>query len=548
MSDLKISSSLHVKSVSVKYKEKTAIGDVSFEAKEGEIIGFIGADGAGKSSLMHAIAGVVGFYGEITFGEQIYRSPKEAEKIKIHSGFMPQGIGLVLYDTLTVDEHLRFFADLRGLKQDAEFLEYKKQLLHMAGLLEFVERQAQNLSGGMMQKLSLICALLHRPKLLILDEPTTGVDPLSRLELWQILQDTAKQEGTIILVSTAYMQEASKMDRILLFHNAKVIASGSSAELIDSIRPYTYENTLTCKQERTLSFNDTTYSLEPLQSAFKQPTLEGLFFINALKEQKQIEEIFIEPRQNREVIPQVVLECKGVSKHFGKFTANEKIDLQLKRAQIVGLLGANGAGKTTFIKMLLGLYAIDAGELTLLEHSIKSGNDRQKLKSKIGYVSQHFALYKDMSVKENLLYFASMHGIEKKQALKSIEMYAKELGFFEYLQSFSSELPLGVNQRFSIAAALLHEPLILFLDEPTSGVDTLARAQFWQILQKLKEVWGISILITTHYMSEAQFCDRVVLLKNGRKVADDTLVNLYEQFPQAKDFEEIFLEFYKEQR
>lgn len=537
---------LHVKGVSVRYKEKTAISDVSFEAFGGEIIGFIGADGAGKSSLMQAIAGVTSFEGKISYLEHTYRSPKESEVIKAKSGFMPQGIGLVLYDTLTVDEHLHFFADLRGLKQDREFQEYKKQLLHMAGLWEFADRQAQNLSGGMMQKLSLICTLLHRPKLLILDEPTTGVDPLSRMELWEILHKIAKNENTIILVSTAYMQEVSKMDKLLLFHNAKVIASGTSSELIDSIRAFTYENSFTCKQENTLRFHDTIYSLNPLECALKEPTLEGLFFVNALLERKNIAEIFIEKRENDEVISEIVMECRGVSKHFGKFVANEKIDMQLKRGEILGLLGANGAGKTTFIKMLLGLYAIDEGELTLLGKSIKSGKDRQELKSKIGYVSQHFALYKDMSVKENLLYFASMHRIEKKKALQRIELYAKELGFLEYLNSFSSELPLGVNQRFSIAAALLHEPLILFLDEPTSGVDTLARAQFWQILQKLKEVWGISILITTHYMSEAQFCDRVVLLKNGRKVADDTLENLYKRFPQAKDFEEIFLEVYRE--
>ena len=538
--------SLHVSEVSVRYKDKTAIADVRFEASSGEIIGLIGADGAGKSSLMQAIAGVMRFSGEINHLGHLYHSPKEAEAIKKFSGFMPQGIGLVLYDTLTVDEHLRFFADLRDIKKDAEFFEYKKQLLHMAGLSEFVDRQAMHLSGGMMQKLSLICTLLHRPKLLILDEPTTGVDPLSRLELWEILKNIAQNEGTIILVSTAYMQEASKMDKVLLFHNAKVIASGSSKELIDSIRPHVYE--LTCKAQNTLSFDETTYSLEPLSCKTKEPTLEGLFFINALKENKNISELFISKREKDEVIPEVVMECKGVSKHFGSFIANENIDMQLKKGEILGLLGANGAGKTTFIKMLLGLYAIDAGELTLLDKKIQSGADRQDLKSKICYVSQHFALYIDMSVKENLLYFASMHQIERKKALQRIELYAKELGFFEYLNSFARELPLGVNQRFSIAAALIHEPLILFLDEPTSGVDTLARAQFWQILQKLKEVWGISILITTHYMSEAQFCDRVVLLKNGTKVADDTLANLYRQFPDAKDFEEIFLEFYKEHR
>ena len=538
---------LHVSGVSVHYKDKVAIADVSFNAKSGEIIGFIGADGAGKSSLMLSIAGVVRFEGEISYLGHTYHSPKEAEVIKPYSGFMPQGIGLVLYDTLTVDEHLRFFADLRGIKKDAEFLTYKKQLLHMAGLSEFVDRQAMNLSGGMMQKLSLICSLLHRPKLLILDEPTTGVDPLSRLELWEMLHNIAKEEGTIILVSTAYMQEASKMDRVMLFHNSKIIASGTSAELVDSIRSFSYEKNLLCKDD-CISSNDMTYSLKPLNSPLKEPTLEGLFFLNALKEKKNIAEFVINKRENDEVIPEVVMECHGVTKRFGSFVANKDIDMQLKKGEIVGLLGANGAGKTTFIKMLLGLYSIDDGELTLLGRSIKSANDRQELKSKIGYVSQHFALYKDMSVKENLLYFASMHRIEKKTALSRITLYAKELDFFEHLESFASELPLGVNQRFSIAAALLHEPLVLFLDEPTSGIDTLARAQFWQILQKLKEVWGISILITTHYMNEAQFCDRVVLLKNAQKVADDTVSNLYKRFPKVQSFEDIFLEFYKDKQ
>ncbi len=547
MADLHALNTLHVSGVSVRYKDKTAIKDVNFEASSGEIIGFIGADGAGKSSLMQAIAGVARFEGEISYLGHLYHSPKEAEAIKKFSGFMPQGIGMVLYDTLTVDEHLRFFADLRGLKQDDEFKSYKKQLLHMAGLSEFADRQAMNLSGGMMQKLSLICALLHRPKLLILDEPTTGVDPLSRLELWEILRNIAKEEGTIILVSTAYMQEAAKMDRVMLFHNAKAIASGTSAQLIDSIRAFTYEKSLT-PSEYSLSFNDVTYSLNPLELPFVEPTLEGLFFVNALKENKKITESIINKRENDEAIPEVVMECHGVTKRFGSFVANDKIDMQLKRGEILGLLGANGAGKTTFIKMLLGLYAIDEGELTLLGQVIKSGKDRQKLKSKIGYVSQHFALYKDMSVRENLLYFAQMHGIDKKRALSRIALYAKELGFLEYMGSYANELPLGVNQRFSIAAALLHEPVVLFLDEPTSGVDTLARAQFWQILGKLKEVWGISILITTHYMSEAQFCDRVVLLKNGEKIADDTLENLYKLHPKAESFEDIFLEFYRESK
>ncbi len=540
-------STLELKDVTVLYKKHIGIKSASFAAKSGEIIGFIGADGSGKSSLMHAIAGVIRFLGEISYKGTAYHSPKEAEKIKEYIALMPQGIGLVLYDTLSVGEHLDFFADIRNIKKDAKFKEYREKLLHMAGLSRFIDREARNLSGGMMQKLSLICTLLHRPKLLILDEPTTGVDPLSRLELWEILDSIRREEGTVILVSTAYMQEAAKMDRVLLFDDGEIIANGTTAELIDSIRPYVYKEDV-CQSKSCLSFNKKSYSLENLNGAHSEPTLEGLFFVNALKTSKTLPKIERLERSQKVDLPEVVMEARDICKYFGGFIANEEIDMQLKRGEILGLLGANGAGKTTFIKMLLGLYPIDKGELTLLGKSIRSGKDRQSLKSKIGYVSQHFALYKDMTVRENLIYFANMHKIPLAVAIERIERYSQELGFARYMDELPTSLPLGVNQRFSIAAALLHEPVILFLDEPTSGVDAIARAQFWEILQKLKEEWGISILITTHYMSEAEYCDRVVLLKEGKKIADDTLEQLYSTHPNAKSFEDIFLSFYREKQ
>ncbi len=535
---------LKVKDITVRYKKKVALKKTSLSASSGEIIGFIGADGAGKSSLMHAIAGVLHFDGEIIYNDYTYHSPKEAEKIKSQIGLMPQGIGLVLYDTLTVAEHLQFFADIRVIKQDKTHYKYREKLLHMAGLSNFTNREAGKLSGGMMQKLSLICTLLHRPKLLILDEPTTGVDPLSRLELWTILDTIRKEEGSIILVSTAYMQEAAKMDRVFLFDEGEIIARGNIDKLIDSVRPYTYKET-PCKDNNYFSFDNRTYSLEALDALKAKPTLEGLFFVNALKKHKVLQSIDINKREKEENIPEVVMKAEAVSKHFGDFIANSRIDMELKKGEILGLLGANGAGKTTFIKMLLGLYAIDEGKLTLLGKTIKSGRDRQELKAKIGYVSQHFALYKDMTVRENLLYFANMHKIPMHTALKRIKQYADELGFLANMDDIPDKLPLGVNQRFSIATALLHEPVVLFLDEPTSGVDTIARAQFWQLLNKLKEKWGISILITTHYMSEAEYCDRVVLLKDGKKIADDTVSNFYATHPNANTFEDIFLEYYR---
>ena len=496
---------LKIEELSVSHKNRVVISGLNLEANKGEIIGFVGADGAGKSSALNAIAGVIKFDGKITFENATYLNPKESQKLKPVMGYMPQGIGLVLYDTLSVAEHLDFFADIRDLKKDLAFEEYKKRLLSMSGLSAFLDRQAGDLSGGMMQKLSLICTMLHRPSLLILDEPTTGVDPLSRLELWDILKQNAKEYDMVALISTAYMQEAQKMDRVLLFDEGKVISE----------------------------VND------------KSVSLENLFFENAKKNNKLLPTINISPAKNALKKNEVVMNAKKITKKFGAFIANEKVDIQLKSSEILGLLGANGAGKTTFIKMLLGLLKIDEGELYLLNKKISSADDRKELKSKIGYVSQHFALYDDMSVRENMLFFASMHKIDAKKSVELINKYSMELGFNDYLDKMPKDLPIGINQRFSLATAILHEPIILFLDEPTSGVDVIARAQFWKLLKELKEKMGMAILITTHYMSEAEFCDRVVLLKDGKKVADDSVENLYERFANAKNFEEIFLEFYK---
>ncbi len=536
---------LRVENVTVRYGDTVAIEEASLEADRGEIIGLIGADGAGKSSLLHAIAGVERFQGEILFEGHPYHSPKEAEPLKPQIGLMPQGIGLVLYRNLTVGEHLEFFADIRNLKRNDAFLSYRERLLEMAGLAPFTDRPAGKLSGGMMQKLSLICTLLHRPRLLILDEPTTGVDPLSRLELWEILDKIRREEGTVALISTAYMQEAARMDRIHLFDSGRIIARGTAEALLAGVREYSYEP-VSCSSERCIQTGHYTYALDPLDAPKKEPTLEALFFVHALQEGRRIPPIEVSPRESDEAIPSLVMEARGLTKRFGDFVADDHIDMRLQSGEILGLLGANGAGKTTFIKMLLGLYPIDEGELTLLGRPIRSAEDRRHLKSRIGYVSQHFALYKDMTVRENLLYFAQMHRLPLSRALPRIQRLAEELGFAPYMEALPSELPLGINQRFSLAAAILHEPVVLFLDEPTSGVDAIARSQFWQLLQRLKEVWGIAILITTHYMSEAEYCDRVVLLKQGRKIADDTVENLHRRFPEAKSFEEIFLRFYRE--
>ena len=526
---------LKVKNVSIFYGKKCAVKNVSFSLKKGKILGLIGADGAGKSSLLNAIAGVKSFEGEIVFENYSFKTPNEAEKIKPFISLMPQGLGLVLYDELSIKEHFDFFRSLRGLKKD---IEYETKLLKMAGLYEFQDRLAKNLSGGMRQKLSLILALLSRPKLLILDEPTTGVDPISRKELWDIVKDVIAKTNMSALVSTAYMSEAELFDELMLFDEGEIIAKGTSSELIDSIRDYTYEG-----EVGYFSFNNRTYSLKPLNLKKATPLLEGVFFVNALK--KGVKEINIEVPKKEINTFDVILEAKCLTKKFGKFIADNCVDLTLKKGEILGLLGANGAGKTTFIKMLLGLYPIDGGELILLGKKIKSYKDRITLKSKIGYVSQKFALYDDLTIKENIEYFGKMHGLSKSEIKSKTKEYSKMLGFEEYLDAFPKDVPMGINQRFSLSVALLHEPVVLFLDEPTSGVDVIARATFWKLLKKLKNNFGISILITTHYMSEAEYCDSVAVLKRGVKILDSKIDEIHKKYPN-KSFEEIFFEIYKD--
>ena len=536
---------LSINGVSISYKKKIALSPVSFSVQEGEIFGLIGADGSGKSSLIHAIAGILDFEGEIVYKEHLYRSQKEAEQIKSDLGLMPQGLGIMLYDSLSIEEHLEFFADVWGIKQDDTYEAYRERLLHMAGLVGFEKRLAGNLSGGMRQKLSLVCTLLHKPKLLLLDEPTTGVDPLSRVELWEILHDIVRDENIICLVSTAYMDEAAKMDAVMLFDEGKLVAHGKADELIDSMRAYTYEESPEPLPE-TITVSKFTYSLNPLPLEKIKPTLEALFFVDFLKQNRVLPTIKIKRKEAGHEADLPAMEAKNLTKCFGDFIANDSISMVLNRGEIVGLLGPNGAGKTTFLKMLLGLLPTDEGELYLLGNVIKSRGDRQRLKGQIGYVSQNFSLYKKLTLRENLLYFAKMHHIETAKTLTLIHEYAVTLGFEQYLDRFPAEIPLGINQRLSVAAALMHEPVVLFLDEPTSGVDTVTRAIFWEIMHKLKRYWNISILITTHYMSEASYCDRVVLLKDGKKVADDSVDALYARHSNAETFEEIFMAYCRE--
>lgn len=531
---------LELDNVSVTIQKHIALHDTSLTIKRGTITGLIGPDGSGKSSFLHAIAGVRDFSGTITYDKYSYKNPSEAERIKKDFALMPQGLGLILYDNLSVREHLDYFTQINEIEINSNFLSYRDELLDMAGLKNFLDRDAKNLSGGMRQKLSLICALLQKPRVLLLDEPTTGVDPLSRTQLWKILLYMVKEEQITAIISSAYMQEADYMDNLLLFEEGAIIQQGTQEELLRATDSYTYDPTAN-EIGNAISTENFTYSLTPLSLHHKAPKLESVFFIERLKKGKGIPLIRLEEKRTEERY-ETILGAKRVTKKFNDFTALEDVDIDLKQGEITGLIGANGAGKTTLMKILLGLLSNDGGELILFDQAIKGAAQRNRLKSKIGYVSQNFALYKNMTIRENLLYFGTLYGIEKALLNKKIAEYASLLNFEHWIDDFAVDVPMGIKQRFSLCAALLHEPMVLILDEPTSGVDVVARELFWQILHQIKVKWNIAILISTHYMNEAELCDKVVVLKEGKKIVDEKISDLYEQYPKKQSFEEIFLE------
>lgn len=534
---------LEIKDVTVKYGKFVAVDAASFVAESGEITGIIGANGGGKSSFIQAVAGILNFNGKITFEGCSYTGPEESAKVKDKIGLMPQGIGIILYNSLSVYQQVDFLARIKKVKIDKDYKKAKDDLLEVAELLQFKDRLVGNLSGGMKQKLALVCTLINKPRILLLDEPTIGIDPISRMEFWQLLINITHQEDIISIISTTYIQEAHYMDKLILVEEGKIVDCGTKERLFSSIEEFCYEPT-GLEFQNVIKTDKYTYSTNSLPLKRKAPGVESVFFVNWLKKDKTYP-VFPIKEIKHAGLPESIINVTGVTKKFGNFRALTDVSLTLRKNEILGLLGPNGAGKTTFMKVLLGLIPSDEGDMELLGTKIKGYKDRIKLKSKIGYLSQNFALYKRMSVKENLLYFGSLHGLKSKDLDKKIKDYALMLDFGKWINHLAENISFGLRQRLSLAAALLHEPYILVLDEPTNGVDVVAREFFWGILHKIKQNWDISIIISTHYMGEAEYCDRIVLLKDGIKIADDNVENLYRAVPGAQDFEEVFVGIYK---
>lgn len=545
-----------------RYKKCTAVDGVDLIVNRGEIYGLIGPDGAGKSSLMKAIAGVLTYEGGAAevFGT-VVDSERGAEAVKQRIGFLPQGLGLNLYPELSIEENIDFFARLR-LVPEAELRERKARLLAMTRLDRFSGRLMKQLSGGMKQKLGLICTLIHEPELAILDEPTTGVDPVSRRDFWAILAEWQQAKGMTALVSTAYMDEAARFHRLSFMSHGRVLASGSPGD-IQSLVPGTVvslESTpqleavarlkqryaqveafgpslhvFTSEQEASLAVARVQEVLGELPVEHVQvdePELEDIVVALLLKErQEQGEEPGRSENRSSPVgvvqLDGLAVEAKELVRDFGSFRAVDRVSFEIRQGEIFGLLGANGAGKTTVIKMLNGILPPTGGEGWVAGADMRTAGGA--IKERIGYMSQAFSLYLDLTVTENIRLFAGIYGLARRQAEQRMEWIVDMAGLTGYEDERTGRLPMGVRQRLALGCALVHSPRVLFLDEPTSGVDPIGRRRFWELLSWLAREEGVAILITTHYLSEAEHCDRLALMYAGRIVAEGTPADLKRQ-------------------
>lgn len=522
-----------------RYGQQAVLGGLDLKIRRGEVFGLLGSDGAGKTTTLQMLAGILDpSEGHATVLG--YDSVREAAQITARIGYMSQIFSL--YGRLTVDENLDFFAALHRVPEAAR-AERKARLLAFAHLDQHRDRLARFLSGGMQKKLALCCALIHAPPLLILDEPTTGVDPVSRREFWNILYQ-ALTEGSTIVVSTPYMDEAERCMRVALLHDGRLIACDAPGRLRASLPGKMYE--LAARPQRR--------ALAALRRALPQAAPyvfgerlhlrlpegggdEGEWRAALAREHVQLEtvrpiapsleDVFVALLPSAAVAPPVAdevapggigpaIEVQELSMRFGKFTAVDNVSFAVQRGEIFGLLGPNGSGKTTTIKMLCGLLAPSAGRATVA--GVELGADTRALRSRIGYMSQRFSLYEDMSVGENLDFFAGVYQVPRAQLAARRDWALQLAGLRGEEGRLTRALSGGLKQRLALACAVLHEPQVLFLDEPTAGVDPLSRRRFWELIAEIAER-GVSVLVTTHYMDEAEHCHTLGLLYNGRLIA-----------------------------
>ncbi len=474
--------------VTLAFGKTFALSGVSLDVPAGCMVGLIGPDGVGKSSLLSLVSGARAVQkGDVEVLGGNMSDARHREETCPRIAYMPQGLGKNLYPTLSVFENVDFFGRLFG--HDRQERETRiRELLDSTGLAPFADRPAAKLSGGMKQKLGLCCALIHDPDLLILDEPTTGVDPLSRRQFWDLIgQIRAGRPGMSVIVATAYMEEAAGFDWLVAMHAGKVLDTGTPAELLS----------------RTGAGN--------LDAAFIALLPEP--------ERRRHVDVVIPPRQEMQG-EDYAIEASHLSMRFGDFTAVDNVSFQIPRGEIFGFLGSNGCGKSTTMKMLTGLLAASEGEAKLFGRTVDARD--MAVRRRVGYMSQAFSLYTELTVRQNLDLHARLFKLPTNTISARIEEMAKRFDLEAVMDEFPDGLPLGIRQRLSLAVAMIHAPDVLILDEPTSGVDPIARDAFWQSLIDLSRKDNVTIFISTHFMNEAERCDRISLMHAGKVLISDT--------------------------
>ena len=480
--------------VGQRFGTTVALNDITLTIPSRCMVGLIGPDGVGKSSLLSLIAGArVIEQGNVMVLGGDMRDARHRRDVCPKIAWMPQGLGKNLYHTLSVYENVDFFARLFG--HDKHEREARiDELLHSTGLAPFRDRPAGKLSGGMKQKLGLCCALIHDPQLLILDEPTTGVDPLSRAQFWTLIDSIRERQSDMsVLVATAYMEEAERFDWLVAMNAGEMLATGSAEEL----------------RTQTAS-----------------PTLEQAFIALLPEAQRNAhQQVIIPPRDASE--EEIAIEARGLTMRFGDFVAVDHVNFRIARGEIFGFLGSNGCGKSTTMKMLTGLLPASEGEAWLFGQPVDPKDIATR--RRVGYMSQAFSLYSELSVRQNLELHAKLFHIPDEEIPGRVAEMSQRFMLTEVEDALPAALPLGIRQRLSLAVAVIHRPEMLILDEPTSGVDPVARDMFWQLMVDLARRDKVTIFISTHFMNEAERCDRISLMHAGKVLASDTPQALVEQ-------------------
>lgn len=526
-----------VSALSKRFGDVTALSEVSAELPAGVILGLVGPDGAGKTTLIRILAGLMDVDGGAV--EVLGRKPSaEGGAVQAEIGYMPQRFGL--YEDLSVLDNLNLYANLRALDKNTRRDRFA-QLLEFTALAPFTDRLAGQLSGGMKQKLGLACALLGRPRLLLLDEPGVGVDPLSRRELWRMVSDLVS-EGVTVLWSTAYLDEAERCSHIWLLDRGKLLYSGEPDRLSDRMQGRVFRRHVEPGTARRIA--DAELARDDVIDAVIQGTSVRIVVKAQHGGQRageyeptppRLEDAYVEmlggapkgesllangwPTQAASPRGEVLVHSAGLTKKFGEFVAADHVDFEVRAGEIYGLLGPNGAGKSTTFRMLCGLLKPTAGDATVAGVDLLHAPSRAR--ARLGYMAQKFSLYASLSVAQNLDYFAEIYGLSRARKRERVQAMVTAFGFGPHLDTDTRLLPLGFKQRLALACATLHAPSVLFLDEPTSGVDPLMRREFWHHVNALTTK-GVAVVVTTHFMEEAEYCDRIGLIWRGRKIAEGT--------------------------